>query len=115
MGEAFAARVAGSLLTALELPELITTAPAQYEPTAIDLARDPPRLGALREKLRANRLTTRLFDTPAFVRHLESACAAMYRRHRTGLAPAHLRIGPQEAPQAAQTFESGNDALRRFM
>jgi predicted O-linked N-acetylglucosamine transferase (SPINDLY family) len=115
MGEAFAARVAGSLLTALELPELITTSPAQYERTAIELARDPASLGALREKLRTNRLTTQLFDTPTLVRHLESAYTAMYRRHRAGLAPDHIRIGPAPAPQTAQTFESGNEALRRLM
>jgi predicted O-linked N-acetylglucosamine transferase (SPINDLY family) len=53
MGTAFAARVAGSLLTALELPELITTSLAEYEHAAIELARDPSRLEALRQRLLA--------------------------------------------------------------
>jgi len=115
MGTAFAARVAGSLLTALELPELITTSPAEYEQAAIELARDPPRLEALRQKLLANRLSTRLFDTRSVVRSLEAACQEIYRRQQAGLPADDIRIGPQETPQRVQTFESGNEALRRLM
>jgi predicted O-linked N-acetylglucosamine transferase (SPINDLY family) len=117
MGQAFAARVAGSLLTALELPELITTSPAHYEQRAIELARDSSRLEALRQKLLANRLTTRLFDTPAVVRSLETAYLEIHRRHQAGLPPDHLHLGFPPAPQLqpAQTLESGNELLRRSM
>ena len=38
IGETFAGRVAASLLTAIGLPELITTTPKAYEHLAIDLA-----------------------------------------------------------------------------
>jgi predicted O-linked N-acetylglucosamine transferase (SPINDLY family) len=115
MGAAFAARVAGSLLTALELPELITTSPAEYEQAAIELAHDPLRLAALRQKLLANRLSTRLFDTRSVVRSLEAAYLEIHRRHQAGLPADDIHIGPREMPQSAQTFESGNEALRRLM
>lgn len=77
-GETFAARVAGSLLCAVGLPELITTTLPDYEALALRLARDPDRLAALREKLEANRLTTPLFDSTRYTRHLEQAYSRMW-------------------------------------
>jgi predicted O-linked N-acetylglucosamine transferase (SPINDLY family) len=67
----FAGRVAASLLHAIGVPELVTQTPQDYETLAIQLARDPQRLAALRGKLAANRLTTPLFDTERFTRDLE--------------------------------------------
>ncbi|MBU3578104.1 UDP-N-acetylglucosamine-peptide N-acetylglucosaminyltransferase, partial [Polynucleobacter sp. UK-Kesae-W10] len=43
-------------------------------------------------KLAANRLSTPLFDTPLFTKHLESAYQQMYERYQAGLAPAHLLV-----------------------
>src|SRR6202043_1795081 len=59
LGETFAGRVAASLLNAVGLPELITT-PEAYEQMAMDLARYPEKLTAIKAKLAANRLTTPL-------------------------------------------------------
>src|SRR6185369_6801564 len=73
VGESFAGRVAASLLNAIGLPELVATTPEQYEALAIELATDPQRLEQIRRKLARNRLTTALFDTPRFTRHLEAA------------------------------------------
>lgn len=75
-GTTYAGRVAASLLTALDLPELIADTPPAYEALALDLARDPARLKSLREKLAANRKTSPLFDMARFTRDLE----ALYRR-----------------------------------
>jgi protein O-GlcNAc transferase len=76
-GTAFAGRVAASLLTAAGLPELITENAADYEALALALARDPARLGALREKLASARATAPLFDTQRLARDLEAACLEM--------------------------------------
>ncbi len=92
LGETFAARVGASLLNAIHLPELVTTTPAAYEQLAVDLARDSSRLAALRAKLARNRLTTPLFDTAQFTRHVEAAYTVMIERHRAGLAPDHIRV-----------------------
>ena len=92
IGETFAGRVAASLLRAIDLPDLITTTEAEYGALAIALAHDPQRCQALRHRLQQNRLTTPLFDTPAFTRHLEAAYTAIYDRHHAGLAPDHIRI-----------------------
>jgi len=76
-GNAFAARVAASLLTAAGLPELITETAEEYEALALALARDPARLKALRDRLAANRATAPLFDTPRLARELEAAYREM--------------------------------------
>jgi hypothetical protein len=70
-GNTFASRMAGSLLHAVGLPELITTNLEDYENLAVELASDPIRLGKLREQLKANRSSCVLFDSPLFVSKLE--------------------------------------------
>ena len=94
MGQSFASRVAGSLLKAVDLPEMITHSPDEYEALALELARQPHKLAAIRAKLDRNRLTAPLFDTPLFTRHLEAAYSAMWDRYQAGLPPEHLFIRP---------------------
>ena len=83
-GRSFASRVGASLLHAVGLPELITTTIADYERTAIELARDPARLAALKTRLATQRATCPLFDTPRFTRHLEAAYLEMWARYSRG-------------------------------
>lgn len=92
LGSHFVGRVAGSLLTAIGLPELITTSLDDYEREARVLARAPARLGALRARLAANRLTAPLFDTPRYVRNYEAALERMVEMREAGLAPAAFAV-----------------------
>jgi len=85
-GRAFPGRVAGSLLRAVGLPELVTSSLADYEALALALAQAPDRLRAIRDKLAANRLTTALFDSQRFTRNLEAAYETMWRMHSSGEA-----------------------------
>jgi len=80
IGNTFAGRVAASLLKAACLPELITESLAAYEALALNLARDPGALSALKTKLAQNRDTCPLFDTARFTRNLEAAYIAMHER-----------------------------------
>jgi len=95
-GHAFPGRVAASLLLAIELPELVTDSLAGYEALALELARQPDRLRSVREKLRANRLTTALFDSRRFTRHIESAFETMWRAHVAGELPRVFAVTPIE-------------------
>jgi len=70
-GRAFAARMAGALLTAAGLPELITYTLAEYEDKAVALATDRSACPRLREQLRGVRASGALFDTGRFARNLE--------------------------------------------
>ena len=92
MGDAFASRVAASLLTAVGLADLIAPDRSAYERLAVDLATAPDRLGVIRRRLADKRLTMPLFDTALSTRHIEAAWVAMMDRHRRGLAPEHLQV-----------------------
>jgi predicted O-linked N-acetylglucosamine transferase (SPINDLY family) len=92
MGESFASRVAASLLNAIGLPELITQTPEDYEALAIELATNPGKLQSIKAKLAANRLTTPLFDTALFTKHIEAAYEKMYERYQADLAPDYIYI-----------------------
>ncbi len=91
-GESFASRVAASLLNALHLPELVANSQETFEQRAIELARDPEKLTALKTKLAENRLTAPLFDTPLYVRHLEAAYAAMHARYQADIPPENIFV-----------------------
>ncbi|GGY28978.1 O-linked N-acetylglucosamine transferase, SPINDLY family protein [Pseudoduganella albidiflava] len=79
-GQTFCSRMAGSLLHAVGLPELVTHALADYEETAVALATDPARMAGLRARLAANRDASPLFDTPRFVRDYEDLLATVVKR-----------------------------------
>jgi predicted O-linked N-acetylglucosamine transferase (SPINDLY family) len=90
VGEAFASRVAASLLNAMRMPELITTTSAQYERLAVELATDPLRLSTIRRKLAHNRLATPLFDTRLYTKHIETAYNEIYQRYHSDQPIDHL-------------------------
>jgi predicted O-linked N-acetylglucosamine transferase (SPINDLY family) len=92
IGNSFASRVAASLLNAVNLPELITTTQEQYESLAIQLATHPEKLIIIKDKLVNNLPTAKLYDTPLFTRHLESAYLTMYDRCQNGLEPDHIYV-----------------------
>jgi predicted O-linked N-acetylglucosamine transferase (SPINDLY family) len=96
-GEAFAARMAGSLLRAVGLPELVTDTLEQYEALALKLARDGRLLHELREKLRQNRSTAPLFDTRRFRRHIEAAYRTMWEIWQSGEQPRSFAVESVEA------------------
>jgi predicted O-linked N-acetylglucosamine transferase (SPINDLY family) len=87
LGQAFPGRVAASLLHAIGVPELVTTSLEDYEARALELARDPGQLAAIRQKLARNRDTTALFDMPGFTRDLEAVYTTMWERQQQGLPP----------------------------
>ena len=91
-GEAFASRVAASLLNAIHLPELITSTQEEFEARAIELATNPEQLRLIKQKLEENRLTTPLFNTQLFTRHIEAAYMEMLERYHADLPPAHIYV-----------------------
>jgi protein O-GlcNAc transferase len=106
-GQAFAGRVAASLLTALELPELITGSLHEYEQRALELATMPGRLATLRARLAANSATHALFDTARFCGHLEAAYLNMWQQYQSGKRAAGFAVAPiDRATSQGATGES---------
>ena len=96
-GEAFAGRMASSLLRGLGLDELVAGDLAAYETLCRELATDRPRLSALRGQLASARRTHPYFSSARYGRDLEAAYTAMAARHRAGLAPAPIDVGARNA------------------
>ena len=92
VGQGFAARVAGSLLTSIELPELITTSEEKYEALALSLVTDPEKLAEIKGKLEHNRTNAPLFNTKTYTKNLERACTHAYQRYTDGLPPVEFEI-----------------------
>jgi tetratricopeptide (TPR) repeat protein len=65
-------------------------------------AREPEALAALKARIAANRASSPLFDTDRFLRNLERAYRAIWRRHAAGKPPAAIRVTEPPAAEGAQ-------------
>lgn len=91
-GEAFASRVASSLLIGAGLPELVCTTADAYHARLLAFARDPALLGAARQHLRAHRDELPIFDPARYAESLLSLFERMAGHRAAGLPPAHLPV-----------------------
>jgi predicted O-linked N-acetylglucosamine transferase (SPINDLY family) len=91
-GNAFAGRVAASLLNTLDLGELIAHSAEEYEKISVDLANNRDRLQGIKERLDANVQTSSLYDSERFTRDIEKAYGLMYERYRNDLELDHIVV-----------------------
>ncbi len=98
-GRTFASRVAGSLLHAVGLPDLVTHTLDDYEALALKLATDANLLCEVKDRLARNRLTEPLFDTDRFRRHIEAAYMTMWEIHQRGENPQSFAVPPFDQSQ----------------
>jgi predicted O-linked N-acetylglucosamine transferase (SPINDLY family) len=96
-GETYVGRMAGALLTAAELPHLITSSLEDYERLALQMATEPGLLTGLRQRLIWNRSAVPLFDIARFTRDLEAAYQQMWGTWKTGRPPAAFAVSPSAA------------------
>lgn len=87
VGDTFAGRVAGSLLHALGMTELITGTLADYEQKALALSADLAEIQRLKQELVSKRENSALFDTAAFARDLEQRYRQVWQRFCEGGGP----------------------------
>lgn len=91
-GKTFASRVAGSLLEALNIPELISYTEDEYERIAIELAQNRDKLLSIRGKIMSRRLSSKLFDTKSYTSSIESAFSEAVNAWHKDLSPTHIFI-----------------------
>ena len=91
-GSTFVSRVAGSLLTTLKMPELITASIQEYRAKALQLAQEPEFLAEMRDRLEANRQSSGLFSGERFARIVEKAFLKMKEIHDLGLRPHGFQV-----------------------
>ena len=97
-GASFASRVSASAVTAVGMPELATTSPADYKAMALKLARDPALLATYRARLEDGRMGFALFDATSQVRRLETAYEKMAALSRAGLTPQAFTVDDVSVP-----------------
>jgi predicted O-linked N-acetylglucosamine transferase (SPINDLY family) len=84
--------MAGSLLTAVGLPELIAESLQDYEALASNLGCKPDRMISIKKKLEANIPSCSLFNTELFTRCMEAAFTAIYERYQAKLPADHIYV-----------------------
>jgi len=90
-GRTYISRMAGSLLTSVGLPDLITHSLAEYEQRAVDLGRQPLRIASYKRYLAEHGRQSPLFDIPQRVRDIEEAFERLALAHRTPAGAARKR------------------------
>lgn len=93
-GTTFTSRTAESLLRAAGLPELVAPDREAFLERAVQFAREPGRLTAMRERLAVVRRSAPLFDVASRVKELEAAFLEMARRSSAGVPPGPFSVLP---------------------
>ncbi len=70
-GRSYISRMAGSLLTAVGLPDLVSFTLEDYERLAVQLGQNPLRVASYKRYLAEHGRQSRLFDVPTLVRDIE--------------------------------------------
>lgn len=70
-GRSYISRMAGSLLTSVGLPDLVTESLADYEKLAVQLGNNPLRVASYKRYLAEHGRQSKLFDVPGLVRDIE--------------------------------------------
>ena len=92
LGTHFASRVSASILSALEIPELICEDLGKYEEQALSLAANPAMLKTIRAKINNRRENSSFFDTPLYVKNLEAGYRQAWNRYREGRMPENIEV-----------------------
>ena len=91
-GSQFAARVASSLLSALNLNELITFTNEEYEKLILDYASHPIKLKEIKEKLKINKINKPLFNTQKYTRDFELSMCKVHEFYLNGEKPRDIMV-----------------------
>ncbi len=88
-GAHFASRVAGSILKAIGMDELVADSLQDYERLAVSLAKDSDRLHGIAARLKSNRAVFPLFDIDRYVKHLEAAYDTIWQGYLDEMPQHH--------------------------
>ncbi len=80
-GQTFASRVAGSLLHALGMDDLISSNLDDYQQKALQLSADADLLASIKQRLLQSRDSAPLFDTGRFAQDLEHCYQTVWQRY----------------------------------
>ena len=100
VGDRHVSRVGRSILTHVNLADLVAETTDEYVNIATQLARNTQRLCALRSSLRHTLLTSPLGDAQAFAQDFERALRGMWVRYCRQLSPAQATAPAPPTPRS---------------
>jgi predicted O-linked N-acetylglucosamine transferase (SPINDLY family) len=92
IGNSFASRVGASILSALNMKELIAHSKIEYHDIASDICQDSSKIKSIKDKLSNNKETSTLFDTKLYVKNLELAYLEIYKKNKKNLKSENIYI-----------------------
>ena len=95
-GSDFVSRICATHVTNVGLGDMICSSTQEFEDRAVFFANNATALAMVRDRLARSRLSAPLFDTPLFVRHLESAYREIWRRHLSDEGPESFDVIPMQ-------------------
>ena len=110
-GNAFAGRVAASLLTAVGLPEFVMHTLGEYEAFALRLGLDPDLIAGYRNRLARNQLSHPLFDSDRFREHMEAAYQYMWQLWQHGKRPRSFEVGQRSPDYLGRQLRDGAECV----
>lgn len=108
-GRTFASRMAGSLLTHLKLPELITTDLKEYEEKAVRLAKRTVELEQLKARLKESKASGPVFDIPRFVNDYEQGITRVLKSIESNTLDTDIKVSQIESSVIENTASGIND------
>jgi predicted O-linked N-acetylglucosamine transferase (SPINDLY family) len=91
-GQTFASRVAGSILHAAGLPELIVDSEEAYEALALKIYRDHDYQLQLKQRVKESVALGPLYNAKTYTQHFELALIEVYERQSKGGRPSDLDV-----------------------
>jgi predicted O-linked N-acetylglucosamine transferase (SPINDLY family) len=91
-GNSFHARVSSSILSSLNLGELICGSIEEYENKIINIAQSQKEIDRIKKKLNDSLMKLKTFDTKNYVTNLEKAYNKIYERYQQKLNPENIFI-----------------------
>ena len=91
-GKSFASRVANSLLSTMNLSELIVEDNKEFVKKAIKISNNFDELKLLKEKVKKNKIYSNLFKSETFTKNLEKHYLAIYKNLLDGNEPKNFEL-----------------------
>ena len=91
-GKSFASRVATSLLTSMNLSELITDKLQDYEEMAFKISKDLNMFEKLKDKISENEIKSNVFKPDIYTKKIEESYKKVYQNYINGLEPKNFKL-----------------------
>ena len=91
-GKSFASRVATSLLTSMNLSELVTEKLNDYEEMALKISNNPEMLDQLKDKILRNKESSNVFKPQIYTNNIEKGYKKVYQNYIDGLETKNFKL-----------------------